>query len=296
MDSALIGCVADVWRRWADSPSVVGRYAFAPPMPSSYSERDLALHYAPRPDGQPPVPLLHLHPAHDGDLAVFADSPVVLMSHGNACDIGQMRKSMQMLADRHRVHVVLYEYDGYGVSGRLGVCSEQRCYSAIQAVYDWLVDNQSCAPEKILLYGQSLGTGPTVELAMRLSRRMRADAALRRLYGGVLLQSPFLSCMRVSLPYSFRWMDMFCNQDKARELIGPVVLVHGDQDQVVPHTHTHELAALIAEAEREFYIVEGAGHSNIFLHASPHSDAFDALLRRMQQREINCAAAAAAGE
>lgn len=291
-NDAMIGCSAALWRTWADaSSSLVGRFAFAPPTPASYRVEELPLHWAPRRHGEPPVPLLYLQPAQrsdeqsDDDDKEQAAPLVLLFSQGNSSDLGQSAPSLQELCNRFGVRMLLYEYDGYGCSGQLGVCSEQRCYSAVQAAYDWLTTTAGVAPERVVLCGRSLGSGPTVELAARLSRRMRADSTTaRRLYAGVLLVSPLLSCMRVVLPCSVRAFDIFCNQDKVAALCGPVMLVHGDADDVVPHSHTLALAAALPAAERQYFILRGVGHNDLSLLDPVHSEALRVLLRRAAGR------------
>jgi len=68
--------------------------------------------------------------------------------------------------------------------------SEENCYADISAVYDYLIKEKKIPPSKIILYGRSLGSGPSCFLAAKSSD----DGAS---VGGLILHAPFLSIYRV---------------------------------------------------------------------------------------------------
>lgn len=113
-------------------------------------------------------------------------APVILFSHGNAVDIGQMSSFFIGLGTRLKVNLFSYDYSGYGVSE--GRPSEKNMYHDIDAAYYILRTRYGQSPESIILYGQSIGTVPTVDLATRY--RVAA----------VVLHSPLLSGLRVACP------------------------------------------------------------------------------------------------
>ena len=77
--------------------------------------------------------------------------------------------------------------------------SEQNTYADIEAAYKCLEENYGAKEEDIILYGQSVGSGPTLELAARLPR-LRA----------VVLHSPILSGVRVMYPVKRTyWFDIY---------------------------------------------------------------------------------------
>ncbi len=228
---------------------LVGFLAFRPPTPQ-YKAWAPDLRWIPRLDGRPSIPIV----CHS-DPSASADSPVLLYSHGNAEDLAVASIRCLRIASLLRCHVVTYEYDGYGVLGTPGECSEEACYSAIQACYDYMV--KSIDPTRIVLYGHSLGTGPTVELAHRLSQTSES------LYAGCILQSPLESCMRVALPFSVPWLDMFVNSAKMSALTRPTLFIHGDSDPIISHTHTHSLAALVPDHLCTVHIINEGGHNDL---------------------------------
>jgi dipeptidyl aminopeptidase/acylaminoacyl peptidase len=77
--------------------------------------------------------------------------------------------------------------------------SEQNTYADIEAVYRCLIETYGAAEENIILYGQSVGSGPTLDLASRLPR-LRA----------VVVHSPILSGLRVMYPVKHTyWFDIY---------------------------------------------------------------------------------------
>lgn len=77
--------------------------------------------------------------------------------------------------------------------------SEQNTYADIEAAYKCLEENYGAKQEDIILYGQSVGSGPTLDLAARLPK-LRA----------VVLHSPILSGLRVMYPVKRSyWFDIY---------------------------------------------------------------------------------------
>lgn len=114
----------------------------------------------------------------------------ILFSHGNAVDLGQMSSFYVGLGARINCNIFSYDYSGYGVSG--GKPSESNLYSDIDAAWQALRTKYGISPENIILYGQSIGTVPTIDLASRFE------------CGGVILHSPLTSGMRVAFPETRR--------------------------------------------------------------------------------------------
>lgn len=82
-------------------------------------------------------------------------------------------------------------------------------------------------PENIILYGQSIGTVPTVDLATRFE------------VGAVILHSPLMSGMRVAFPNTKRtwFFDVFPSIDKVSKVQSPVLVIHGTDDEVIDFSH-----------------------------------------------------------
>jgi len=155
-----------------------------------------------------------------------------------------------------RVNIMAYDYTGYGKSN--GTPCEENCYADIESAYQYLLDVRGLQPEQIVLYGRSLGSGPSCYLASKTAKEGQS-------VGGVILQSPLLSAYRVAFDFRFTMVgDKFPNIDYAPKIQCPVFIVHGTQDEVVPFWHGEDLFMSLQQKWRaKPFWVEGAGHNNI---------------------------------
>lgn len=178
----------------------------------------------------------------------------VLFSHGNAVDLGQMSSFYIGLGTRINCNIFSYDYSGYGVS--TGKPSEKNLYADIDAAWQALRTRFGISPENIILYGQSIGTVPTVDLASRYE------------CAAVVLHSPLTSGMRVAFPdtkktYCF---DAFPNIEKVSKITSPVLIIHGTEDEVIDFSHGMALFERCPKAVEPLW-VEGAGHNDIELYS-----------------------------
>jgi len=217
---------------------------------------------------QPPPPT-YLHPsrhfwlntAEGGRIpAFFIERPgahvTILFSHGNAEDLGMIYDWFNDLARVLRVNIMAYDYTGYGKSA--GNPCEDSCYSDIEAAFRYLIEVRRLQPEQIVLYGRSLGSGPSCYLSAKTASEGRSVA-------GLILQSPLLSAYRVAFSFRFTMVgDRFPNIDYAPHIRCPAFIIHGTQDEVVPFWHGQDLFLSITQPWRaKPFWVEGAGHNNI---------------------------------
>ena len=117
------------------------------------------------------------------------ETRTIIYSHGNATDIGAMFPMQVVLVHALHVNVVMYDYSGYGASG--GVPEEKSTYADLDAVYHYVLHESGLVTDasRIVLYGQSVGSGPCCYLAAKHDQ-----------VGGLILHSAFTSGMRVLTP------------------------------------------------------------------------------------------------
>jgi pimeloyl-ACP methyl ester carboxylesterase len=133
--------------------------------------------------------------------------------------------------------------------------SECNTYADIDAAYKCLKEQYNVKDEQLILYGQSVGSGPTLDLASRIPN-------LR----GVVLHSPILSGLRVLYPVKRTyWFDIFKNIDKIGLVNCPVLVVHGTADEVVDWSHGKQLWELCKEKYEPLWL-SGGGHCNLELY------------------------------
>jgi abhydrolase domain-containing protein 17 len=218
---------------------------------------------------QPPSPT-YLHPSRHFWLRTASGSNIpafyierpgavvtLLFSHGNAEDLGMIYDWFNDLARVLRCNIMAYDYTGYGKSN--GSPTEDGCYNDIEAAYNYLINERHILPEQIVLYGRSLGSGPSCYLAAKTATKEGRSVA------GLILQSPLLSAYRVAFNFRFTMAgDKFPNIDYAPNIQCPVFIIHGTQDEVVPFWHGQDLFLSVKQHWRaKPFWVEGAGHNNI---------------------------------
>ncbi|XP_051136853.1 uncharacterized protein LOC127255386 [Andrographis paniculata] len=177
----------------------------------------------------------------------------LLYSHGNATDLGQLHDLFLQLKANLRVNLIGYDYSGYGAS--TGKPSEYDTYADIEAVYECLQTEYGISQEDLILYGQSVGSGPTLHLAAQLPR-------LR----GVVLHSAILSGLRVLCHVKFSFCcDIYKNVYKIRKVKCPALIIHGTDDDVVNWLHGNGLWKMARDPYEPLWI-KGGGHCNLELY------------------------------
>lgn len=150
--------------------------------------------------------------------------------------------------------VLLFDYPGYGKSA--GSPSEEGCYAAGEAAFNWLTDEQKIPANRVILCGQSLGGGTAVELATRHDHR-----ALVLIY--TFASVPAVAKDRFPfLPTHTLMRTRFDNLSKIGRCTRPVFFVHGTADRVIPFNHSEQLYTA-ANEPKHFLRIEDFGHSSV---------------------------------
>ena len=180
----------------------------------------------------------------------------ILYSHANAEDLADVYVWLKYLSRHLRCNVIGYDYTGYGQSE--GEPAEENCYADIDAVYSHLRNDRGLKPDQIVLFGRSLGSGPSCYLASRTSQEGKPVA-------GLILHSPFMSVYRVMVDVGCTISgDKFPNIDFAPDVRCSVLLIHGTNDKIIPHHHSQTLSEAFAQPCRiSPYFLEGMGHNSI---------------------------------
>eukprot|EP00928_Gymnodinium_smaydae_P040180 TRINITY_DN27296_c0_g1_i1.p1 TRINITY_DN27296_c0_g1~~TRINITY_DN27296_c0_g1_i1.p1 ORF type:complete len:497 (+),score=98.98 TRINITY_DN27296_c0_g1_i1:176-1666(+) len=202
------------------------------------------------------IPVVWIRPSEDCVAGI--GRPVLIHCHGNATDLGMMMGPYYELAHVLGIDVLGVEYSGYGAA--TGEPSERNTYADLDAALDFVV-SRGVPPERIIAYGQSVGTGPVVALASQ-----------RRLAGAVL-HSPLLSGIKVIDPDhdkccrpSCVWpcFDFYQNFRRVRSMKCPLLIMHGRRDDIIPFHHATSLQSLCpAEAKWPGYFPSIAGHNDL---------------------------------
>mmetsp|Transcript_28482 Transcript_28482/g.40679 ORF Transcript_28482/g.40679 Transcript_28482/m.40679 type:complete len:396 (-) Transcript_28482:318-1505(-) len=188
-------------------------------------------------------------------------APTILYSHANAEDLGNIYPWCKFLSKMLGVNIFAYDYTGYGLATDQGDPSEEYCFADVTAAYTYLNQTLQIPAHSILLYGRSLGSGPSCFLAAKTAEDGEA-------VGGLILHAPFLSVYRIVLESGCTLPgDRFANVDYAPFVRSPVLFIHGTKDSIVPFNHSERLLDTIVEPYRaEPLFIKDMGHNNV--HAS----------------------------
>jgi pimeloyl-ACP methyl ester carboxylesterase len=158
--------------------------------------------------------------------------PGVLFFHGNGELIDDWPGPMQAVADRGVVTMAV-EFPGYGRSA--GRPSRATIREAAAAAFDRLAREPGVDARRLVAWGRSMGGGAA------------ADLALDRPVAALVLQSTFASTMamaRAAGVPGFLVRDRFAPADAVAAFTGPVLLMHGPADEVIPYRHARTVAAM----------------------------------------------------
>ncbi|XP_037609018.1 LOW QUALITY PROTEIN: alpha/beta hydrolase domain-containing protein 17C [Sebastes umbrosus] len=183
------------------------------------------------------------------------DRYTLLFSPRNAVGPGEMCSFY--IASAPGINCNVFSYDYIRLRGQHRKPSEKNLYADIEAAWQGPGRNKyGVTPENIILYGQSIGTVPTIDLAARYE------------CAAVILHSPLMSGLRVAFPdtrktYCF---DAFPSIDKVSKVASPVLVIHGTEDEVIDFSHGLAMYERCPRAVEPLW-VEGAGHNDIELYA-----------------------------
>jgi hypothetical protein len=189
-----------------------------------------------------------------------ADRPVVLWCHGNAGNVINRLENLKLLFQTG-LSVFLFDYRSYGRSQHLRP-TEEGLYQDALGAYDYVTRTRLIRPERIVLFGRSLGAAVAGELAAQ-----KPAAAL-------ILESAFPSIKAVArfhyggLPLHWLLGAEFRLIDRLPHLSLPKLIIHGDRDDIIPM----ELGRQVFEAAKppkEWYVIQGADHNNTYQAGGP---------------------------
>ena len=201
------------------------------------------------------------------------DAPWVLISHGNYGNIGYGGRP-QFYAWFRDLGVNLFAYDYRGFGASEGSPSEAGVYADAAAAYRYLTDSLHVPPSRIVLFGHSLGTGVTIELARHVGA------------AGLIVEDAYTSVAERGqevfplLPIRLIARSRFASIDKVGALRLPKLFLHARNDRTIPIEHGRRLFA--AAAEPKAFVELTAGHADAYTaDRVRYYGAIDAFIRRV---------------
>ena len=194
------------------------------------------------------IPLLVIRPIDHKQICI-------IYSHGNSGDLGTSFFECLELSYYSKSCILLYDYPSFGECKNKPL-TESNVYYNIRKTYDYAKNILKYKNEQIFLYGFSLGTGISFDLACKNNVKL----------AGCILQAPFLSILRTTYDLKKTYFfDSFNSCDKAKNLKCPILIIHGNKDMIVPYIHGRILAKLIPKKFLyDFLTIKNANHNDIF--------------------------------
>jgi len=148
----------------------------------------------------------------------------VLFFHGNAGELGNRIYKLNELKNLNLNYLII---SWRGFSGNKGNPTEQGLYSDARSALEWLEKN-NISKNKIILYGESLGTGVAVEVSQNQK------------FAGIILESPYTSIVDAAkiyypyLPVDLILKDKYLSLKKIKNVNSPILIMHGEVDRIIP--------------------------------------------------------------
>jgi len=198
----------------------------------------------------------------------------LLFCHGNAGNISHRLDSIRVFHSLG-LSVLIFDYRGYGKSA--GSPNEEGTYRDAETAWDYLANVIHASPEKIVLFGRSLGSSVAAELA------------LRKQAGTLIMESGFTSVPdlgRKFFPHvPVRLISRYHYESikKVGEIKLPKLFIHSPEDEVVPYDQGVRLFEKASEP-KEFLEIVGGHNDGFALSGQVYVRGLDTFLSRYLRR------------
>ena len=171
------------------------------------------------------------------------DYKTLIFFHGNA---GSLENRIHKLNHFKEMKINFLIIAWRGFSGNDGKPTEQGLYLDGSSAIDWL-KKKGIDEKSLILYGESLGTGVATHLAQKKS------------YAGVILETPFTSMIDAAktfypyIPVNLLLKDKFENYKKIKNINSPILVMHGEVDQIVPFSMGKKIYEIANEPKYSYF-------------------------------------------
>lgn len=189
-----------------------------------------------------------------------ADGRTICYFHGNAGNIAErVERVLPYLANGYGA--LLVGYPGYG--GNPGEASEESFYSTARANLDFLA-RSGVGPDKLVLFGESLGTGVAVQMALeRPALALILEAPPASIHHSAWARYPYLAFKQLI-------RHKFASIEKIDKVRLPLLIIHGERDRTTNVRFGRMLLERANEPKQGFFPPE-AGHNDLMQHGMPET-------------------------
>ena len=190
-----------------------------------------------------------------------ADAPAILYWHGNG-EIAADYDDIAPLYVGMGITLFVVDYRGYGSSEGSPTC--HNLVLDARAAFDasgGIFEEYRLAPSRLYVMGRSLGSAAAMEVAARGDDRL----------SGLIIESGFadtlalLARLAVRVEGITQYSDCFDNADKISRVAVPTLIIHGQNDVLIPAANGEELFRCSGALDKRLLILPGAGHNDLML-------------------------------
>ncbi len=174
--------------------------------------------------------------------------------HGNGGNLSHRLAQISLLHELN-LNVFIIDYRGYGLSS--GSPSEKGLYADARAAYGYLTKELKVPPERVILFGESLGSSVCVNLAQ--DHKVRA-----MILTGAFTSSADMARKLFRVFPTFFLSSKFDALSKIGSVCEPKLFIHSENDEIVPIDLAKKLFDAAA-GPKEFFVIRG-GHNDALLN------------------------------
>ena len=181
--------------------------------------------------------------------------------HGNGGNIGHRVGNIRELVVRLGVSIFIFDYRGYGRSE--GSPYEEGTNLDAESAITYVRSREDLDPEKTIYFGRSLGCAVAAEMAIKYPpRALICESGFTSVRAITKSVYPFLPGLQLLVTTKYDTLS------KIERVNAPVMVLHGDRDEIVPFSMSRELFDA-AKGPKRFYTIEGAGHNDTYYVGGP---------------------------
>lgn len=202
----------------------------------------------------------------------------LLFFHGNAGNISHRLDSLRIFNELG-LNTLIIDYRGYGASS--GSPSEKGLYMDAVAAYEYLVDEKEISPDRLMIFGRSLGGGVASYLAS-----VKLPAA------GMILESVFISMPELGreiypfIPVRLIARERFSVLENINNSEIPLLVVHSPDDEIIPFSHGKKIYENSSSEIKEFLKIRGSHNEGFFRSMDIYMKGLDNFLNTILEDDL----------
>jgi len=167
----------------------------------------------------------------------------ILYLHGNA---GSLENRIHKINHFNEMNINFLLLSWRGFNGNEGKPTERGLYEDARSAIKWLI-KKGVIQENIIIYGESLGTGVAIEVAQNKD------------FAGIILESPFTSMIAAGkskypiFPIKLLLKDKYESDKKIKNIVSPILVMHGEVDEIVPFWMGEKIFQLANEPKYSYF-------------------------------------------